>query len=1028
MSVNHDSSSLVSAGDNQPVQKPRPRSHRRLPRLALGLAGLAAGILGQIFFFRNSLWYGLLLYFLAVILFSYALASRVDGKSQPAGRGWPHALSLAEGWRLGIGVLLILVAYGTSFVAFYFFGDANVHRPAWWLYLGGLALFVSGGVLLTRSAPWRVALKSLLPTRTIALGLVVVLGIAIFMRMYNFGSQPFGVWYDEAVSGLEARHMLRDPTYRPIFLPPSQPIHLPALYALSIHWLGDTIYSMRLVSVLLGLGGVLAAYLCGYELRGPRFGLTLAFLVAVARWHVNFSRIAMTGIDVPFFEFLSLFFLVRLVKRGRLQDAMWAGLCLGSGLVFYSAFRLFVAALVIFGLLAALFWRRHLLTTLQDGGWQAHVGRIAMIVIAIWLIVLPVARFAQDNPDTFWDRTRQVSIFTKRDQPDLRLALRDNTLKHVLMFNFKGDPNGRHNLPGEPMLDPAMAILAVLGFGLALTRIGDPANAFFLVLFPTALLGGILSVDFEAPQSLRSIAAFPALIYFIGLALAILGREAEDSLKPPSNKIWLVGSVGILASFMIFYNAYTYFVRQANDFASWVSFSTPETISARRMAELGTDYMHFVSPFLINHPVLRYLAPDIDDQRPLIPSISLPIREQPERPVALLIHTEDAEIYEQAQRLYPKAGFEVISSPGVEVPGTPTLYFVDLQPANLAAIQGLELSYLRRDAEDHTARWEDQLTPSILQTEQALTVKTAWPSDGPIGTDFVAEWDGILYVPRYGPYGLRLVTPGPGLLEIDGSPVFDGQGEQTSRILLAEGNHSIQVRAQSAAGQVALYWEPPGEPETLIPQWALYVPPITSHGLHGVYYPNDRWEGKPALERIDPVLDAYFHVPPLNRPYTVEWTGVLEAPQDGIYRLGLEAVTEAQLILNGQLLVTGTELDQYIDVPINLTAGQHDIEVRFKDSTNRSEIHLSWTTPDGTFEPIPTEHLWPHQDRSPEPVPTISEAEVKPVSLSWLTTLGILGSEPGRFSEPRDVAVLANGDVVVADTANRRVQIVNPAG
>ena len=46
--------------------------------------------------------------------------------------------------------------------------------------------------------------------------------------------------------------------------------------------------------------------------------------------------------------------------------------------------------------------------------------------------------------------------------------------------------------------------------GLALGRTRYPANTFFVILFPVALLGGIFSVDFEAPQSLRSIGVIPA--------------------------------------------------------------------------------------------------------------------------------------------------------------------------------------------------------------------------------------------------------------------------------------------------------------------------------------------------------------------------------------------------------------------------------------------------------------------------------------------------------------------------------------
>ena len=74
----------------------------------------------------------------------------------------------------------------------------------------------------------------------------------------------------------------------------------------------------------------------------------------------------------------------------------------------------------------------------------------------------------------------------------------------VLMFNWRGDPNGRHNLPGNPMLDAVSAGLLVLGLAYAIRRIADPRYLLLLLWLFVGLLGGILSLDFEAPQSLRS--------------------------------------------------------------------------------------------------------------------------------------------------------------------------------------------------------------------------------------------------------------------------------------------------------------------------------------------------------------------------------------------------------------------------------------------------------------------------------------------------------------------------------------------
>lgn len=1009
----------------------RPR--RTLNRLGLALVGVGIAALGQTFLAQDSLWDGLLFYGIAALLLSHALADRPYPDPRPAIDHTlpPPRLAIHSGWRRHAGAWLIMLALGISPVTYNFFANDGAHSQAWWLYQACLGLLVGGGLILTRGRSWQRQLNYFIPNRRIALGLGLVLGLALLMRLFQFGSLPLGIWYDEAEAGLQARQILQQPTYRPVFYAPINITgHFLTLYALALHWLGDNIYSLRLVSVLFGLGGVLAAFLFGRELRGPRFGLALAFLVAVMRWHVNFSRIAMTGIDAPFFVFLSLFFLVRLLRDGRLRDALGAGLSLGFGLMFYTAFRLFIVALLIFAVIAGLRWRRWLVHTAQAGGWQFQLARLAMLAVAAWLVVLPVLRFALDNPDAFWFRTGQISILTKRDQPDLAQALLTSTGQHLLMFNYRGDKNGRHNLPGEPMLDPAMGVLAVLGFGLALARTRHPANTFFLLLFPIALLGGVLTVDFEAPQSLRSIAVIPAVIYFAGLALAALGREAEAVLEPLPRP-WLLGPAAILAGLMMFFNAYTYFYRQANDFASWNAFSAPETVSGRKMAELGPDYRFFLSPFLANHPTSRFIAPEITRQQPLNLPDALPIRQPPDRPAALFIHPDDQWVFERAQQIYPEGGFEIARGPAREGEGPPVVYFVALQPADLASIQGVELSYRRQATLDRPGQppAAEPPEPSIpLQTERALSIQADWPGSGPVEVDVVADWQGILYAPRYGPYSFRLRSPGPSLLEIDGNVILEGQGEQLAGLPLAEGDHTFRLQVQPAPGQLALTWQPPGQAEeSLIPQWALYAPPITNHGLQGAFYPNERWEGQPALQRIDPFLDTYFHFTPLRRPYTVEWTGVLEVPQSGLYRLGLRAVAEARLYLDGQLLVSTLQPNEYIDAPITLEQGRHDIRILFKDNTDRSRIHLYWSTPGGEFGPIPSENLWPPLGRFPEKAEPLPQVKAAVLELLWVTSLGSPGDQPGQFFEPRDVAVLANGDLVVADTVNRRVQIF-PAG
>ncbi len=1028
MSVTATNPKPITTEVDQSVVMQHLQPRRTLNRLAVAVVGVATAGLGQLLFYRGSLWDGLLLYGIAAILFTQALASRIFPKTLtlPSPPQPSFSVALRRGWRRNFGVWLILLALGISVIAFNFFGNDDARLQGWWLYLTSLILFCGGGILLTRGDSWRATLNRWFPDRRVILGLLAVIALALFLRLFNFYNQPFGIWYDEAEAGLQARQMLAQADYRPIFYAPINVSgQFLALYALALRWLGDSIYSLRLVSVLFGLAGVLAAYLFGQALRGPRFGLLLAFLVAVARWHVNFSRVAMTGIDTIFFEFITLYFLIRWLRSGQPRQALWAGLSLGFGLLFYTAFRLFVLALIIFAIIAALRWSKWLAASWQNGGWRVQLVSLALLFLSGWLVIMPLLKFAIDNPDAFWYRTQQISIFTRRDQANLGQALWDSTQKHLLMFNYLGDKNGRHNLPGEPMLDPAMGVLAVLGLGVTLARPRYPANTFFLILFPLTLVGGIFSVDFEAPQSLRSIAVMPAVLYFAAIALAALGREAAEALRPLPRPV-LLAPLAALLIFIVYYNAVTYLYRQANDFASWNAFSAPETITGRKMAELGPDHLYLLSPFLANHPTSRFIAPHIVNQTHLPLPDALPIRQPPDRPVTLFIHPDDFWVFEQAQALYPNASFEVANGRSLENDGPPVVYMVSLQPADLAAVQGLELRYWPPQFDPLAESPDNQLSP--LQSQRALTVQTAWPADGPIETDFVAEWSGILYAPRYGPYSFRLITPASGRLELDGNVVLDGEGEQLIGLPLAEGNHTIRLLAESAPGKVTLTWQPSGHGEEVVPQWALYSPPITNHGLLGNFYANDRWEGQPALQRIDPFLDSYFHFTPLNRPYTVEWAGALDVPQSGLYALGLRAVAEAELFIDGQAVVATRVPDQYIETPLLLEAGLHDIRVRFKDSTDRSRIHLYWTTPRGESGPIPSENLWPPLGRYPERTPELPPIQAAPLRLTWRQSLGGPGSEAGQFFEPRDVAVLSNGNLVVADTVNRRIQILDPLG
>lgn len=1050
-------------------------ARRTLDNLAWALGALALGWLAQGLFAREDLLPGLLLYVIAIPLFAVQLSRSAAGRALRETEKYDQALpaSLSElkiapgiqGWvtiGLASGALIL------SLISLRLFALETQNGIAWSLYVASLLLFIAGLWLadppsspLTILSSFHLSLPHLF--------LLAILLLALFFRTFHFFSLPFGTWFDEAEAGIQARRILQDPAFRPVFWEPiNLPTHLLYLFALSFRLFGVSTPALRVISVLFGMGAVLFAYLFGREWKGQRWGLLLAFLVATMRWHVNFSRIAMTGIDTPFFEFATLYFAMRALRTRRLGPIVWVGLFLGLGLCFYGAFRLFVVALILFvggWWLVARGWGLPVPATPRGpGGAKAQptyhspalspqplATSLGLLLVAVWLAVMPIAQFAWRHGDVFWRRTRTVSVLENRDEPNLALALLKNTQKHLLMFNYKGDNNGRHNLPGAPMLDRLSAILFAMGLGLAIAklvsrRIGDSAspqsahlanpqiadalNLFFLLLLPVGLAGGIFSLDFEAPQSLRSIAALPAVVYFIALSLDTLWLELKwvaRVVRPRLSLVPVVLGLAVIAAG----NGDTYFGKQAHDFAVWQAFSTAETLVGKRIAEMGPDPIYYLSPFFVDHPSIRFHAPVEDSARSLrkvmpLPD-PLPAREPPDRPVVYFIHPDEAWVFDLARQMYLSGWFEALPADS-EFP--PAVFMVRLEPGDVASVQGLDVRYWAGDD------WEGAGAP--VATDRSPVLDVTWPADAPLDLPFVAEWNGVLYAPKYGHYMLTVDAPDRVALTLDGETT---EGERTLSLTptLAQGNHSLRLRAEGGVGRVRLSWQFPGgglQTSTgdagVVPQWALYSFPVSGHGLLGKYYANPDWQGEPALERVDPVLNVYFHLTPLPRPYSVEWTGALDVPYGGVYALGLRSVDEARLYLDGQLMVEATTPDEYAESFVTLETGLHDLRITYQDQTGRSRTHLYWTRPGGEKEIIPAQYLWPSraaksaQSAAPASVPSTgppspAEASLQAMDLIWQATWGGPGDAEGQFWEPRDVAVI--GDMVfVADTGNRRVQ------
>jgi streptogramin lyase/4-amino-4-deoxy-L-arabinose transferase-like glycosyltransferase len=955
-----------------------------------------------------------LLYLAALLLFLLLFRNAAPLRNPPTaeltkhfGPGWP--------WRL----LPAIAALGLGILALRALVDVERPSPLFWRYhLASVAACLGAAVALDwRGLPsWGMKLPTpsgAHPRWRTGLILLTILAVAVWLRLWRFDELPFGTWYDEAENGLQALRILQTPEFWPLFV---GSIHAPAHYLYLITWafeaFGVSTQSIRLVSVVMGVATVLAGYWVGRELFGRMGGLLLAFLLAVARWNINFSRIGMYNASTPLFELLVIGLLLRGLRRGRYLDYALAGLALGWGLCFYAAFQLFVPVVGLF-LLALMISERGFLRRAWSG--------LALLTAMTLLVIAPVLRFAYEKPDLYFARTKNTALFAKT-APEERLAgLLENTRKHLLMFNYRGDPNGRHNLPGEPMLDPYSGALFVLGLGVSLWAGLRGQTWARLLLLPLwlaiTLLGGILSLDFEAPQSLRAIGTQPVVYILAVIPLWLLwrawrdegGRYAPRAVLAPL--LLLLGVIGVS-------NFHTYFFRQAADFAVWNAFSTPETITATLLGQMDVATVPYVISFFHGHPTINFLARGSRPYGRLETTDHLPLSWPADQPVALITNADSRHLYDEARRIYPQAEAEEFRPPF----GGPTVvYYTRLTSADLASVQGVQARYFGTD---------DWSGPPLL-TRQEPILAADWAAAPPLALPFSAEWAGVLQVQSYGPHQFFLQAPADAELYIGEERILAGSGEQSNGVLLAQGHHTLRVRAVGAAGPISLAWRPPDRGPELIPAWALYGPPVTGNGLLGEYYPNADWQPPAALAKIDPQLNLYFHIPSLPRPYTVEWRGKIAIPQSGSYRFGLESIDEAALWINEQPVVSSTEPNIYAEDSSDLTQGLHDIRIRYSDRTDHTHINLYWTPPGAGQQPVPSAALFPPQGnyervtlpslaaltfpptlpgetpRAPQPVSPVLPAAIQPVITGLV--------------QPRGVAATAEGTLYVADTGNRRV-------
>ncbi len=345
--------------------------------------------------------------------------------------------------------------------------------------------------------------------------LLLAVGTAVFLRVYNLASWPPGLYRDEAFNGLDALRVLAgEPA---IFFTANngrEPLYI-TLTALSVALFGRTVLAVRLAAAVVGSLSTLLVYKLGQSWFGRRVGLLAAWLWAITLWPVHLSRLGLRTILLP--AVLALAFWLGTEAYRRNQPRWWLAAGVAYGLGFYTYLAIRFTPLLLLALAAFLLWQGRRARLRRGVGW---------FVLGTAVTLLPLAIFYLQNPDLLLGRADQVSILNSAiNHGDFWGTLWRHTWQSLGLFFWRGDTILRHNPAGRPLFDWLMAVPFVLGVIWCLHHWRRPAAA--AVLLWTTIMLGVTILAEDAPHFLRAVGILPAAIFLPALGLAWLWRWSQ---------------------------------------------------------------------------------------------------------------------------------------------------------------------------------------------------------------------------------------------------------------------------------------------------------------------------------------------------------------------------------------------------------------------------------------------------------------------------------------------------------------------
>jgi 4-amino-4-deoxy-L-arabinose transferase-like glycosyltransferase len=393
---------------------------------------------------------------------------------------------------------------------------------------------------------------------------------------------------------------------------------------------GADLYGLRLSSVLIGVLSVLLLYALAREFVGRRVAFVAAALFAVAHVSIQFSRMGIHYIHAPFVALLTLWMLVRALRKNSARASVLAGVGLSLSVQVYFSARIVLLIVPVFILGLALFHRQALRGRLLVLGWLALSFVVAFGPLGVYFLGDSISLQARPAEVLILNMTpgTRDHLISQFGTADLWTVLLHQLAAVPLYLGGLPDQSLQYG-PHYPLFDAMIAALATLGFLYALLHLRRPLHLLLVVwVTTTVVVGGVLTID--QPWWPRLLVMVPALCLLAALALEKLLRVAqrawrslEWALIPAASgrRMRAVALGSVLALVVIGFSAgqsaHWYFVDYPRQIAS-DGWRTQYTNIGRYLEKLpaGTQVVLLSDDGILwDYSTLHFLAPQVQGRR-----------------------------------------------------------------------------------------------------------------------------------------------------------------------------------------------------------------------------------------------------------------------------------------------------------------------------------------------------------------------------------------------------------------------------